>query len=58
MVEVALREAALSAHDVDQVLQVVSRMDEDTELIEHALRLMPCGDARRHVMQGQLSGIV
>jgi hypothetical protein len=57
-VEVALRDAALDTHDVDEILQVVSRLDDDAELIEHALRLIPAGDGRRHVMRAQLRATV
>jgi hypothetical protein len=56
-VEVALRDAVLSRNDLESALALVGRLEDDTELLEHALRILPPGDARRHIMHGYLAGI-
>jgi hypothetical protein len=56
-VEVALRDAVLASTDVEAVLELAARLEDDSELVEHALRLLPSHDGRRHIMRGHLVGI-
>jgi transcriptional regulator of acetoin/glycerol metabolism len=56
-VEAALRDAVLAASDPESALALVGRLEDDAELLEHALRILPHGDARRHIMHGYLAGI-
>jgi hypothetical protein len=56
-VEAALRNAVLNGRDVELVLDLAARMEDDTELVEHAIRLLPRHDGRHHIMQGRLVGI-
>jgi len=56
-VEVALRDAVIAGTDHEVALALALKLEDDTELAEHALRVLPDGDARRHIMRAHLTSI-
>jgi hypothetical protein len=56
-VEVALRDAVLGSDDYEAALELAKHFEDDAELVDHILDLLPPGDRRRHLLVGQLSSI-
>src|SRR5882757_183989 len=56
-VEVALRDAVMAGTDHEVALALALKLEDDAELAEFALRVLPDGDARRHFMRAHLTGI-
>jgi hypothetical protein len=56
-VEVALRDAVMAGTDHEVALALALKLDDDAEVAEHALRVLPDGDARRHIMRAHLTAI-
>jgi hypothetical protein len=50
-VEVALRDAVLTSDDYESALSLAAHMEEDTELADHILKILPPGDGRRHILR-------
>lgn len=58
MVEVALRDAVLGTDDYESAVVLAKHFQDDTELTDHILRILPPGDGRRHILIGELAGIL
>ena len=56
-VEVALRDAVLASDDYESALALAAHMEEDTELADHILKILPPGDGRRHILRGHRDSI-
>jgi len=56
-VEVALRDAVLASDDYESALALAAHMEEDTELADHILKILPPGDGRRHILRGHRNSI-
>lgn len=56
-VEVALRDAVLASADYESALALAAHMEEDVQLADHILRILPPGDGRRHILRGHLTTI-
>jgi hypothetical protein len=56
-VEVALRDAVLTSDDYESALSLAAHMEEDTELADHILKILPPGDGRRHILRGHRASI-
>ncbi|VBA57262.1 transcriptional regulator [Mycobacterium attenuatum] len=56
-VEVALRDAVLNSNDYESALALATHLDDDAQLADHILRILPSGDGRRHILRGHLTSI-
>lgn len=56
-VEVAVRDAVLNSRDYESALALGAQMDDDAQLADHILRILPSDDGRRHILRGHLSSI-
>lgn len=57
-VEVALRDAVLGTDDYESAVLLARHFQDDIELTDHILRILPPDDGRRHILIGELAGIV
>jgi hypothetical protein len=56
-VEVALRDAVLTSDAYESALALAAHLEDDAELANHILKILPRGDGRRHILRGQLDSI-
>ena len=56
-VEVAIRDAVLDSNDYESGLALAGHMEDDAQLADHILQILPSGDGRRHILRGHLTSI-
>lgn len=53
-VEVAIRDAVLASRDVDAAWALSAHFEDDLQLADHLLDILPAEDCRRHLVHGQI----
>ena len=56
-VEVAIRDAVLDSSDYESALALAGHMEDDAQLADHILQILPSGDGSRHILRGHLDSI-